>query len=188
MTVSGVDSVRMRVHIYERGFRRKPVKRVPADEVHGGVTHDTGGTLGDVTDEARFCRTTATCIWSVSDPLFRATNLDRRVAEGVAHAPDLSGTVADSRADCDKGGTERRPTDAAKSLTRREIDKSICIDHVHARARFDGGAGRPEGGTLLPSLCSPRFRNRRPTDRNQEGRNEDQPRKWEAATRNPANP
>ena len=34
MTVSGVDSVRVRVHLYERCFRRKPVKRVPADEVH----------------------------------------------------------------------------------------------------------------------------------------------------------
>ena len=40
------------------------------DEVHGGVAHDTGGALGDVTDEARFCRTTATCIWGVSDPPF----------------------------------------------------------------------------------------------------------------------
>ena len=29
---------------------------------------DTGGALRSVTDEARFCRTTATCIWDVSDP------------------------------------------------------------------------------------------------------------------------
>ena len=70
MTVSGADSVRVRVHLYERRFRRKPVKRVPADEVYVGVTHDTGGALGDVTDEARFCRTTATSIRGVSDPLF----------------------------------------------------------------------------------------------------------------------
>ena len=59
MTVSGADSVRVRVYLYERRFRRKPANRVPADEVHVGVTHDTGGALGDVTDEARFCRTTA---------------------------------------------------------------------------------------------------------------------------------
>jgi hypothetical protein len=67
-TISGMDSVRVRVHLYERCFRRKPVRRVPADEVHVGVTHDTGRALADVTDEARFCRTTATWMWGVSDP------------------------------------------------------------------------------------------------------------------------
>jgi hypothetical protein len=70
VTVSGADSVRVRVHLYERCFRRKPVTVISADEVHVGVTEDTGGALGDVTDEARFCRTRATCIWGVSDPLF----------------------------------------------------------------------------------------------------------------------
>jgi hypothetical protein len=68
VTVSGADSERVRVHRYERCFRRKPVKHVPAHQVHVGVTHDTGGALGDVTDEARFCRTTATCIWGVGGP------------------------------------------------------------------------------------------------------------------------
>jgi hypothetical protein len=29
---------------------------------------ETGGTLYDCTDPARFRRTTATCIWGVSDP------------------------------------------------------------------------------------------------------------------------
>ena len=38
-----------------------------------------------------------------------ARDRHRGVAEGVAHAPDASVTVADSRADCDPGGTERRP-------------------------------------------------------------------------------
>ncbi len=42
-------------------------------------------------------------------PLFKTRNLDRRVAEGVAHAPDVTFTAADSRADSDTGGTERRP-------------------------------------------------------------------------------
>jgi hypothetical protein len=31
------------------------------------------------------------------------------MAEGVAHAPDVSCAVADSRTDCDTGGTKRRP-------------------------------------------------------------------------------
>jgi hypothetical protein len=68
MTVSGVESVRMRVQLYERCFRRKPDKRVPVDGVRAGLSRDTYGALGGVTDEARFCRTTATCIWGVSDP------------------------------------------------------------------------------------------------------------------------
>ncbi len=63
-TVSGADSVRVRVHLYERCFRRKPVKRVPADDVHAGVTHDTGDALHDDTHRARFYRTTVTCIWA----------------------------------------------------------------------------------------------------------------------------
>ena len=32
------------------------------------MAHDIGGALRSVMDEARFCRTTATCIWGVSDP------------------------------------------------------------------------------------------------------------------------
>jgi hypothetical protein len=44
--------------------------RVLVDEVDADVTHDTGGALRDVTNEARFCRTTATGIWGVSDPRF----------------------------------------------------------------------------------------------------------------------
>jgi hypothetical protein len=32
------------------------------------MAHDISGALRSVMDEARFCRTTATCIWGVSDP------------------------------------------------------------------------------------------------------------------------
>ena len=39
-------------------------------ENDAGTEQGPGGALGDVTDRARFCRTTATCIWGVSDPLF----------------------------------------------------------------------------------------------------------------------
>jgi hypothetical protein len=38
------------------------------DGVDAGMIHDTVEPLRGVTDEARFCRTTATCIWGVSDP------------------------------------------------------------------------------------------------------------------------
>ena len=43
VAVSDADSVRARVHLSERCFRPKPVKRVPADEVHVSVTQDSGG-------------------------------------------------------------------------------------------------------------------------------------------------
>jgi hypothetical protein len=68
VTVSVVESVRMRVRQYERCLRRKPDRRVPVDEVRAGLSHDTSGARGGVMDEARFCRTTATYIRGVSDP------------------------------------------------------------------------------------------------------------------------
>jgi hypothetical protein len=68
VTVSGAGSVRVRVHLYERCFRQKPVRLCSPHMNHACPTQDTGGALDDVTDEARFCRTTATCIWGVSDP------------------------------------------------------------------------------------------------------------------------
>jgi hypothetical protein len=37
-------------------------------EGDAGVTQDSRGALRNVTDEARFRRTIATCIWGVSDP------------------------------------------------------------------------------------------------------------------------
>ncbi len=52
------------------------------------VTHDTSGALGDDRDRARFCRTTATWIWGVSDPLpAEAWGRDRGVAEGGRSRP-----------------------------------------------------------------------------------------------------
>jgi hypothetical protein len=42
-------------------------RAVDANDVD--TAFDTSGALGDGRDRARFCRTTATCIWGVSDPL-----------------------------------------------------------------------------------------------------------------------
>ena len=131
MTVSGADSVRVRVHLYERCFRQKPVKRVPADEVH-------------VVVQARHRRRTRRCygrsavLPDDSDmhhgrerpPLFKHLNLDRRVAEGVAHAPDVSLTAADGRANCDAGGTERRPLSCRKSYGAKDMVESTCLANM----------------------------------------------------------
>ena len=80
MTVSGADSVRVRVQLYERCFRRKPVKRVLADEVHEASRTTPAAHSVMLRTKRAICRTTATCIWGVSDPLQAGT--DGRVAEG----------------------------------------------------------------------------------------------------------
>jgi hypothetical protein len=79
------------------------------------------------------------------------------VAEGVAHAPVASVTAADSRADCDTGGKERRPSTRAKLLIVRNIAKR----EMRSRSR-DPPVGQTKyaivaGGPLLPGLWSPRF-------------------------------
>jgi len=53
----------------------------------GGTTSDTASALGDVTDEARFCRTTATCIWGVSDPLFSGAEPRQEGGRGSRSRP-----------------------------------------------------------------------------------------------------
>jgi hypothetical protein len=50
VTVSGVDSVRVRVHLYERSIRPKPVSVFIADGNDAGTARDTSGALDDVTD------------------------------------------------------------------------------------------------------------------------------------------
>ena len=124
MTVSDVDSVRVRVHQYERRFRRKPDRRVPADEVLADLSHDTGGALGDVTDGARFRRTAATCIWGVNDPLVSSVEPRQEGGRGGRSRPRYSFTAADSRSDCDTGGTERRPLTPHRThrLRRRSVN------------------------------------------------------------------
>jgi len=58
---------------YMNAVSGEPVRCAAADELHVGVTHGTCAALGDVTDQARFCRTTATCIRGVSDRLVSTT-------------------------------------------------------------------------------------------------------------------
>jgi hypothetical protein len=101
-------------------FRRNLTDALAVNANHVATASDTGGALGDGREIARFCRTTATCIWGVSDPLPAvAWGRDRGVAEGVAHAPDDSVTDPASRADCDTGGKERRAIDRGEVADRK---------------------------------------------------------------------
>jgi hypothetical protein len=49
-------------------FRKNLTGALAVDANHIATASDTSGALGDGRDRARFCRTTATCIWGVSDP------------------------------------------------------------------------------------------------------------------------
>jgi len=77
--------------------------------------------LDGVTDRARLRRTNVTCIWGVSDPRNWARDRDRRVAEGVAHAPDASVTAADGRPTA---------TQTAKSAARSTVVKLLIANNI----------------------------------------------------------
>jgi hypothetical protein len=49
-------------------FRKNLTDSLAVDANDVDTASDTSGALGDVSDRAQFCRTTATCIWGVSDP------------------------------------------------------------------------------------------------------------------------
>ena len=49
--------------------RKNLTDALTVDANHVDTASDTGGAFGDGRDRARFCRTKATCIWGVSDPL-----------------------------------------------------------------------------------------------------------------------
>jgi hypothetical protein len=80
----------------------------------------TGGALGDGIDRARFRRTTATCIWGVSDPLPTGPGPDRGGGRGGRSRPDDSVTAADRRAD-GTGGRQRRPMDGGEVADHRHF-------------------------------------------------------------------
>ena len=91
MTVSGADSVRVRVHIYERKFRAKPVRVLVAD-VNGARTGvDIGAAPDGVMNTARFCRTNATSIWGVSDPSFQSAEPRQEGGRGGRSRPGSLG-------------------------------------------------------------------------------------------------
>jgi hypothetical protein len=49
-------------------FRKNLTNAIAIDTNHVAIASDISGALGDCSDRARICRTTATRIWGVSDP------------------------------------------------------------------------------------------------------------------------
>jgi hypothetical protein len=74
-------------------FRKNLTNALAVDANHVGTASDTSGALGDGRDRARFCRTTATCIWGVDSPPFVNPRRIRPAARRI-------GTELDHRA-CD---------------------------------------------------------------------------------------
>ena len=88
MTVSGVDSVEVRVHLYERSFPAKPVSRVHVRRKqqrhrtrHARLTRRCHGSSAVLPDDGD------THPGRERPPRIEARDRVRGVAEGVAHAP-----------------------------------------------------------------------------------------------------
>ena len=130
MTVSGVDSVEVRVHLYERSFPAQPVSRVHVRREqqrhrtrHSRLTRRCHGSSAVLPDDGDTHP-------GVSDPTDRDPGPGSGVAEGVAHAPDAYFAAADSRAHFDAGGTERRPVQRSE-VAHREEDRAINPPRNH---------------------------------------------------------
>jgi hypothetical protein len=156
VTVSGVDSVRVCVHLYERRFRAKPVMRVLRDRrwrVHGARDRR----------HTRRCRGHTAVLPDDDDthsgrerpPQNQARDRDRGVAEGVAHAPDASATAADNRAHCETGGTERRPVHRNEVAHCKEHRQINAADNDVDQAAQLSTNSSPGGGNTAPASVFP---------------------------------
>jgi hypothetical protein len=119
---------------------------------------DTSGAFGDGRDRARFCRTIATCIWGVSDPLPGGPGAGsggwQRGSLTPQTRPSLLRTSAATETRAAKSAAR---FNAVKWLTRKDIEKSSRRAASCFCRRIRARAAREGGGTLLPRLRSPLF-------------------------------
>jgi hypothetical protein len=96
---------------YMNAVFRKNLTDARAVDVNGVDTaSDTSGALGDGGDRARFCRTTATRIWGVSDPRqLKHGAVIGGWQRGSPHAPDAAFLEPIAALTVTRAGTERRP-------------------------------------------------------------------------------
>ena len=169
MTVSGVDSVEVLVHLYERSFPAKPVSRVHVRRKqqrhrtrHARLTRRCHGSSAVLPDDRD------THPGRERPPRIEARDRVGGVAEGVAHAPDVSLTAADGRAHSDTGGTKRRPLhrgEVAQSQGHRPVDLKSTPS---TPPRVSTASRAPKTGTTAPESVVPLpFLDRSPTVRNQ---------------------
>lgn len=156
MTVSVVDSVQVRVHLYERSLRTNPVRRVcRAGGNDAGTEDDTRGALGNVTDSAPLLRRTETRVWGVSDPLGAAPGAKSGAGKWGSLTPGcLSAQLRQRR------GTRIPAAQSAAGARPEAADwqehGASCFLHKgkHAR-RFESETACDEGGNGAPEFRFP---------------------------------
>ena len=171
MTVSGVDSVEVRVHLYERIFPAKPVSGV----------HVRRKQQRHRTRHARLtrrCREPSAVLPDDGDthPGRERPHGSRPGTgfggwqRGSLTPPDASATAADSRAHFDAGGTERRPVKHSEVAHRKE-HRGINAprNHVDQATRLatssSPGRGNTAPASVFPLLCETFIRKLRILDR-----------------------
>ena len=153
------NSERVRAHLYEREFRGKPVSREDCAHERGcarrsnHAAHSTGSRTRAVPPDEHDMH-----LGRERPPQTEAWGDDRGVAEGVAHAPDASATVADSRADRNAGGTRRRPIQYCE-LAQGEGHRQINLpgNDVDPAARSTASRARERGNAAPASAFPPPF-------------------------------
>ena len=156
MTVSVVDSVEVRVHLYERSFPAKPVSRVHVRRKqqrhrtrHARLTRRCHGSSAVLPDDSD------THPGRERPPRIEARDRVRGVAEGVAHAPDASATATDSPLTSTRAAQSAARYSTVKSHTAKNIAGSTHLATTLTRPRAWQRKARQGGGTLRPHLCSP---------------------------------
>ena len=156
MTVSGADSVRVRVHLYERSFPAKPVRRVHARRKRRG-------------HRARHRRRTRRCHGqSAVLPDDSDTHLGRERPPGSRPGTGIGGwqrgsltpqmppsLLLTAALSATRAAQSAARCSAAKSHTAKNIAESTRLATTLTRPRAWQRTGRQGGGTLLPRLCSP---------------------------------
>ena len=156
MTVSGVDSVECAFTYMNAAFRQN-LSVVFTLDGNNAASHATPAAHSAMSrTRARFCRTTATPIRGVSDPLgsrpgtgfggWQRGSLTPQMPPPLLLTAALTATrAAQSAARCS----------AAKSHTAKNIAGSTHLATTLTRPRAWQRTARQGGGTLLPRLCSP---------------------------------
>ena len=89
-------------------------------------------------------------------PSFKRLNLDRRVAEGVAHARCHVHRRRQPYGS-DTGDTERRPNTGSKIAHRKDIDQSTCIQATFTPPPISMESRAAQRGNTAPESVFPLF-------------------------------
>ncbi len=179
--------MRVRVHLYERGFRQKPDSRVLVDEVDAGMAHDIGSALRSVMDEARSAGRQRHASGRERPPKTRLGTVIGGWQRGsltpqMPPSPLLTAAPTATRA----AKSAARLT-VVKLLITRDIATSPPDAITFLSRLVDQRTAREHGGPLLPSLCSPllffAFVNSTSIRRRESSRRETRPRSPDDRTR-----